>query len=407
MTVVSQGLYKTLAYKKQSGLGSPATGAGGTYLRRETATFEKTKDTYNNNEIVSHQQYTGDTYGVSKTTGDLSDVLSPGSFAPFMGSLNRNTFTSGVSSTGLSLTIAGAGPFTLTRAAGSFLTDGIKAGDVVRITAGTFTGIASNLNLIVLSMTATVLTVMVPNGKVLSAQGPVASATIAVVNKKSVTPSTGQANDYYTIEEFFSDLSPTVSRLWTDTQVGAVDISIPATGNATVKFTFLGLARTKNSTQQLTSPNPASTTTILTAANAAIFINASQTLVATSLAIKIDGQLAAGEAVIGSKSISDNVRGDLKISGTVTVLKQDETFSNLFDNETPVPILGILFADTTDTSDFIGFSVPRAKLFSDQVDDGKKQIVQTSNFTAEYNGTNGGAAAAYDQGTISIQDSAA
>jgi hypothetical protein len=49
---------------------------------------------------------------------------------------------------------------------------------MVRITAGTYTGVARDINLLVTGVTATILTVLVPNGKTLSAQGPIATSTI-------------------------------------------------------------------------------------------------------------------------------------------------------------------------------------------------------------------------------------
>lgn len=402
---VAQGLYKTIAYKKQSALGTPATGSGGQLIRRETATFEKTKGTFNSNEIVAHQQYTGDTYGTSQTQGQINGLLSAGSYAPLFASLLRTTMTAGVSLAGLSLTIAGTGPtYTVSRGSGSWLTDGVKIGDVVQITAGTFTGIAMNLNLVVVNETATVLTVIVPNGKVLAAQGPVASATLAVVNKKAVVPSTGQANDYYTFEEWFSDI--TRSRLYTDTQIASADVKIPANGNTTVQLNLLGLGRTENATQQLTSPTSASTSTIISAENAAIVVAGSQTVVGTSLDLKIDGQLKTGDPVIGSKVISDIIKGDIKVSGSFACLKQDESYSTLFENETPSTIIAVLFADSSDTSAFVSFVVPRAKVFKDATDDGKKQIVNTFDFTAEYNSA-GGATASTDNGIVTMQDSAA
>ncbi len=401
---VAQGLYKTLAYKKQTALGSAASGAGATYLRRETATLNKMKDTYDADEIVTHQQDTGIAYGVSKTSGELNGVISAGSYAPLLGSLLRKDMTATAASTGLSLTIAGSGPYTLTRSAGSFLTDGVKIGDVVRITAGTFTGTARDINLLVTGVTATVLTVLVANGSTLTAQGPVASATVTVIGKKSVVPSTGHTNDYYTFEEWFADISK--SRLYSDVQVASADISIPATGFATIKLSLLGLVRTKNASQQLTSPTAASTTAILAAGNAMILITGSRTLVGTSMSLKIDGGLQHGEAVIGSNAISDLVKGDIKAGGTITTLKQDETYSDLFDNETATSIVAVLFADTSATSDFIVFSLPRVKLTKDDVDDGKKQLVSTHDFVAEYNSA-GGAAVANDTGIITIQDSAA
>jgi hypothetical protein len=48
----------------------------------------------------------------------------------------------------------------------------------------------------------------------------------------------------------------------------------------------------------------------------------------------------------------------------------------------------------------------RVKIFGDDADDGKKQIVRSYPFTAEINGA-GGAALANDQTICSIQDSAA
>jgi hypothetical protein len=404
MTTYAQGLYKTISYKKQSALGTPATGAGATYLRRETAQLNKMTDTFDANEIVTHQQDTGVAFGISKTQGELSDVLSAGSFAPWFGSLNRRDMTAGIAITGLSITIAGSGPFTLTRSAGSNLTDGFKIGDVVRITAGTYTGIARDVNCLVTGVTALVLTVIVANGKVLGAQGPITSSTITVIGKKSVTQSTGQTNDYYSVEEWLSDISK--SRLYSDVQIAAADISIPATGFASVKFTLLGLLRSKASSQQQTSPTAAPTTAILAAGNAKVILVGTQTLVGTSLSLKLDGGLTHGEPVIGSSSIADIVKGDIKVSGTVTNLKADEVYSDFFDAQSAGSIIAVLFADTSDTSDFIGFTVARAKLTKDEIDDGKKQIVSTHDFVGEYNSA-GGAAIANDTGIIAIQDSAA
>lgn len=407
MTTSAQGLYKKVAYKKQTGIGVAASGSGGQIIRRDSATFAKTKDTFASEEINSFQQYTGDSFGSSKTTGTLNGELSPKTYADFLGSLLRGAFAGGASSTGVSLTIVGVGPtFTLTRGAGSWLTDGFKIGDVVQITAGTFTGVAKNLNLLVTGFpSATQMSVTVPNGKVLAAQGPVTGATITVVGKKAVVPSTAQANDYYTIEEYLSDL--TKSRLYTDMQVASADISIPANGDAKIVLSFMGLARTLGNSQVLTSPSTETTTAILSGVHAAILINGTQQTTATSLSIKIDGQLAAGEPVIGSQSISDNVKGDIKVTGTFTVVKVDESNATLFENETAVQIIAVIFADATDSSAFVSFSMPVCSVLTDENDDGKKQIVSTHNYSAEYNGTNGGAALATDTGIISIQDSAA
>lgn len=400
---VAQGLYKTLSYKKQSALGTAASGSGGQKLRRTSATFNKMKETYSSDEIVSHQQYTGDNYGPGKTQGQINGELSSGTYAGLLGSLLRKDFASGVSASSLSLTIAGAGPYTLTRGSGSYLSDGFKIGDVVRITAGTYTGTARDINLLVTNVSALVLTVIVANGSALSAQGPVSSSTVAVVGKKSAVPASSHTNDYYTFEEWQSDISK--SRVYADVQIGSADIAIPATGNATVQLAALGLSRSKGGSQILTTPTAETTTSILAASNALILVAGSRTLVGTSLNLKIDGQLSHGEAVIGSNSISDIVKGDVKVTGTITVQYDAETLSDLFDNETATSIVAVLFDGTAATADCVAFTIPRAKLFSDDNDDGKKQIVQTLNFTAEYNGASGGSGTSSDAGIISVQDS--
>ena len=401
---VEQGQLKKLAYKKQAGLGSAASGASGQYLRRETAAFNLMKDKFNSNEIVTHQQYTGDTYGVSKASGTLSGVISPATYKDFLASLVRADFATVTAITSVSLTIAGSGPYTLTRATGDFLTGGIKIGHVVRITAGTYTGTARDINLLVTGVTATVLTVVVPNGSTLTAQGPIASSTVTVTGKTTKVPTTGHTNDYYTLEEWYSTNSK--SRLYTDMQVASAAISIPATGNSTISLPFVGLGRTKGGSQVLTSPTTETTSTILSAANAYILVNGTRTTVATSMSLTIDGKVTHGEPVIGSRTLSDVVRGEVMVSGTVTVQYDAETISDLFVNETAVSIICVLFADGTATSEFISFVIPRAKFFGDDIDDGKKQLVMTLPFTAELN-SSGGAALANDQTTIGIQDSAA
>ncbi len=56
---IASGILKISAFKKQSGLGSAASGSGGTELRRVTTILEAPRDTFESNEIKKHQQSTG------------------------------------------------------------------------------------------------------------------------------------------------------------------------------------------------------------------------------------------------------------------------------------------------------------------------------------------------------------
>ena len=400
---VAQGINKQLAFKKQSAKGTAASGSGGQLLRRETASFQKMKDTYSSNEINSHQQHVGDKHGIAKTQATINGNLSPATYATLMASILRKDLSATSAIASVSLTIAGTGPYTLTRASGSFLTDGVKIGDVVRITAGTYTGTARDINLLVTGVTATVLTVLVVNGSTLTAQGPVASSTLTVMGKKTWTPTSGHTNDYYTFEEWFSDQP--LSHLYPDVQMTKADVALPPTGNATVALTALGLGqRTKSGTRVLTSPTAETTTEILAAVNGLILINGTALSTVTSFTMAIDGQSNHGDAVIGSNFVTDIQKGDIKVTGSFSVLYEDDTLGNLFDAETTTSLIAVITDNDDADADFVSFVMPSIKLFSDDVDDGKKQLVRTYNFTAQYNGS-GGASLANHATTISIQDS--
>ena len=75
---VAQGINKKTVYKKQTGLGAAASGAGGQVVRRTSSVFQAPPDTFESNEIVGHQQSTGVGLGVVKPAGKIDGLLSPG-----------------------------------------------------------------------------------------------------------------------------------------------------------------------------------------------------------------------------------------------------------------------------------------------------------------------------------------
>ena len=403
---VAQGINKTIAYKKQSGLGTAASGTGGQLIRRETATFSTSKDAYSSNEIVSHQQHTGDTHGVRSTTATINGLLSPTTYKDFFASLLRKAWAATSDITGLSVTIAaGSGSlFTITDGAATFLTDGIKVGDVVRLSGGSLNSANAGVNLLVTAVTETVVTVL-PFGvdATMTAEGPIASVTMSVPGQKTYVPTSGHTNDYYTFEENWTDL--TRYHLYQDVQIGSADINMPATGNIGINWSLVGLGyRTKSGTQTLTTPSAETTTGIASSVAGKVLIGGTAYASVTSARVMIDGQIGAGEAVIGSNYRPDNQRGRIRVSGSFTALYESDDLAASFDNETATSLVLVLADDATTTADFITLSMSKVKLFSDDADDGEKQIVRTYSFVAEINGE-GGAALANNQTIISLQDS--
>lgn len=399
----AQGIFKTVAYKKQTALGTAASGSGGQLLRRETATFNTAKAAYSANEINSHQQHTGDKHGIKTIGGSLSGLLSPATYTSLVASLLRKDLAATSAISSLSLTIAASGSgYTVTRGTGDFLTGGIKIGDVVRLTGASLAAGNIAKNLLVTGVTATVLTVLVLNESTLTAEGPIASCTVTVTGKKSWVPTSAHTNDYYTFEEWYSDI--TRSHAYTDVQLGQADIGLPGTGNATVGLTFMGIDDSPTGSQVLTTPTAETTTEILAAVNGMILVGGTRQLAVTGLNLSITGNMAAGEAAIGSNNISDIVKGKVNVSGSFTAVFQSDTLAAIFDAETASSIIAVVAENDDADADFVSFVMSRVKIMSADKDDGQKQIVRTYNFVAEINGA-GGTSLANHQTILSIQDS--
>lgn len=403
---VAQGINKITVIKAQTGLGVPAVGSGGQVLRRKTSIGKKTRATYVNDEIVQHQQSTGVNLGTASTAWDFDGLLSPGTYATPLQSLLRKVFTATAASAGLSLTIAGAGPYTITRAAGSYLTDGVKIGDVVRITAGTFVNpVNRDNNILVTALTATVITGVTVNGTVLIAEGPIATSTVTVMGKKSMAPLTGHTDTIFTVEEWYNDIGK--SELFPDLRIGQADIGMPASGNSTIKLSSMGLGvRTRGNAQVLTTPTAATTTPVLTSVRGEVLVNGVPQLGVTSISMTIKANLNAIGPVVGSNFNPDMSRGRIEVTGSFSALFDSTTIGALYDNETVTSICAVMAADTTNNSDFIGICLSAIKITGDDPDDGEKGIIRTYPFTAQINGA-GGAVQTSDQTIITIQDSAA
>lgn len=402
---VAQGLLKQTVFAKQgSGLGVAAT-TGGKIKRRTSSSFQLTRDTYAANEIATHQQSTGATAGIGKTSGKIDGLLSCTTYSEQFGSLLRKDFAATSAITALTLTIAGSGlAWTVTRSTGDFLTGGIKAGDVIRLSGGSLN--AANLlkNMLVISLTATALSVRPLNGVAMAADSAIASCTVTVIGKKGWVPTTGHTNDYYTVEEWFPDVPR--SETFIDVKIAKADVTIPATGNATVSFDCPGLGRVRSASQAIAAPAAETTTNPLAAVNGLVIVNGVATAI-TGAQLMIDGSIAPGEPEVGTNSISDHNRGRISVSGSFTAKFGSATLQDLFDAQTIVKLFLVVSDGSGGTAEFITFVMSAVKLMGDAVDDGEaKELIRTYPFTAQLNGA-GGAALADHQTIISIQDSLA
>jgi hypothetical protein len=403
--MIAQGINKITVFKVQTALGAPASGTGGQVMRREQSKFDLTKDTYENNEIASHQQSTGITHGLRKVSGSLNGVLSPNTYAAITASLLRKAFAATTPYVAGTDVVSAATAPHFVDTSGGWLTAGLKIGDVVRFTGFTTTATGNNdKNFLITALTATNMTGVFLNGDAVIAKTESGSVTATVTGKKAIVPTTSQTQEYWTVEEWYSDI--TRSELFTDVVPSSIDIGLPATGNATFAANFAGLDKTIGASQILTTPTAATTTPILTAVNGAVLVNGTSVGNITGASIKVDSGAAPMGAVIGADVSPDIQRGRVKVSGQITAYFQDGVLSGYFDDATNIGLVIVAADSDLAAADFVSFSMSKVKLSSDAKDDGEKGIIGSYSFTAELNGS-GGAALANDQTILTVQDSQA
>jgi hypothetical protein len=398
------GVFKRVAYKREVTFGIIPTAGAAQLLRRVQSTLDLSKDTYQSNEIRTDLQISDYRHGVRRVKGSLQGEISPGTYADFFAIAMKRDFTPGVTAAGASITIAGAGPsYTITRAAGSYLTDGFKIGDVIRLSVGVFNAANITKNLYVTGLTATVATVLVLNGSALVAEGPIATSTVTTFGKKTFIPLTAHTDLSMSIEHWFSDTS--LSEVYSGVKVDKCALSLPPTGMATAQFDLMGQNITTAGAQYFTSPTALTSSGVLAAVNGILLVNGTQQVTVTGLSLNIDPVLTDAP-VVGANIVPTLFPGPVMVTGQFTAYLTDAILRDLFVNETESSLQVCLTTDNTAAANFIAFTLPRIKVGGQQKSDGTGGIIQTFPFTALLN-NNGGAGTNGEQSSVVCQDSSA
>ena len=409
----ASGLFKQVAYKFNPGAYGALPGqASGQLLRRVQSTVDLSKDTYASNEKRPDFQIADFRHGVRRVSGKISGELSCKTYADFFAQALKRDFTAGASAAGVSVTIAGTGPYTITRAAGNFLTDGFKVGDGIRLSVGALNVANINKNLFIVSLTATVATVITMNGSALAAEGPVTGCTIAVQGKKTFIPTSGHTDKDFAIEHWYADLGQ--SELFLGCKIDKLGLALPPSGMATIEMDVMGqdLAETAakrggiaTTAQYFTTPTAITSTGAMAAVNGVCRIAGQPVASLTGLQFEIDPTFS-GDAVVGSNIVPQLFAGPVKVTGQLTAYFDSVALRDAFINETEVDLLSAFTADNTATSDFLAMAFPRIKVGGAAKSDDDGGLIQTLPFQALLN-VNGGTGTSTEKTTFSIQDTQA
>lgn len=381
MPNIAEGIRKQVRVKKETTAGVLAGPTGAKILRRVTAAFNLSKETYTSEETRVDYQMVDFRHGVRSVEGSLNAELSPGSYQDFLASAVGRDFTAITTSATGSVTVAGTGPtFTISRTTGSYITDGIKPGYVIRFTGLTATA-DNNKNLLVTAVTsATSITIVPLNGVAMTVGTTASGAAFSVPGKITYAPSTGHTDDSYSVEEYYEDIGQ--SEVYVGCKVGGANIQLPATGLVTTDFSFMGLDLGRTGvTEYFTTPTAQGTSGIFASVNGALLVGGTPVALVTSLNISIDRGLAA-EAVVGSNVKPEIFEGRIMVSGEFSTLFSDRTIADIFVNETEVSLVAALTTSSAANAEFIAISMPRIKVNSDTKADSTGAIVSSNSFQA-------------------------
>jgi len=239
--------------------------------------------------------------------------------------------------------------------AGSWLTQGIRTGDVFRLSGTTE---AANHNLNKIATAVTTLTISVATGS-FTAKATEATGTVTVLRK--VANATTPTRYSHTIEQYDEDVD--LSELFLGCRLTGMRLSFRPGQMATAQYTFMGMDRTALTTG--TSPwftSPTLTTGLgLVADDSSIRYNGKT--VATFTGFDLDFQIsAAGQPVIGSFISPDIFDNDTTVTGSVSGVREDFANLTLFDAETEFEMSILLEEPNGPPKDCIAIFLPRVKI---------------------------------------------
>ena len=401
---IAVGVARQIAYKVEAIWGVLPSAGSAQYLRRTKASINLKKDTYTSAEIRQDYQDAVFTHGMRKADFALAGELSPGSYKDFMQAAVRRDFATVAAITAASFTIAVSGSFhTITRAAGSYLTDGVREGMVVRLTGGAFSAGNLNRNFLVVTVTALVITVAVVDSltTAIVAEGPIATATMTLPGKVTFAPLTGHVNRSFAVEDWQSDIAQ--SERYTGLRVSDMMLKYPPTGMSTVDFSMMGKDATTATSQYFAAPTAATSTGTVAGINGVLIVNGVKLITLSGLNVNLKGNMST-EAVNGSNVTPDVFQGRIQVDGDFNAFFEDGALRDIFLNETRVAMAFVSTVDGAANSDFIAGYLPSIKLNDASKDDTDKGIKRAYPFKALLNTTTG---AGKEGTTVQFQDSLA
>ena len=328
-------------------------------LRATTRAINLEKNMLETAEVRADRQKSDVRHGFNRVVGAPGGELSLKSLDDILEIALARAWVAVTQVSGTNLSI-NSGTKILGRAAGSFITDGYRAGDIVRV-AGFANG-ANNTDFLVLTVVALSLTLSDPSNVIVT-EAAGAARTVTYPGKRL---DIGSVLSTLTVERAFAGV--TKYQAFKGVAIDKMSLSIKPESIVGGTFDMIGMSAAAMSNSPLSSVDPVArqTTTPLASFEGALYEGGVLAAVVTSLDLALNNnrQLAA---VIGSKYSPDVYEGVLDLTGAIVAFFEDATLLNKFINETESKLY-VKCQDPVTATDFISFTFPRVKYTGGMID---------------------------------------
>lgn len=336
------------------------------------------KDTINSEEIRPDFQMATMRHGNRQVGGPLAFQLQTGTYSPLMEAALRRDFavvTTLSALTNVTAASVGSGG-TFTRGTGSWITDGLFVGLVVRMTGWTTTATGNNArNYTIVALTATVMTV----AETVVAKAAGDSVVVSIPGRVTWIPASGHTTPAFSFEEWNPDVPR--SNRFTGVRINEMGVNLQPNARADLTFSSLGRDRATNAARYFSSGTVPAASVMQVGHQGVLVVNGTPSATVTGLQLNLTNSMEVGQ-VIGSATPADVFFGRMMVSGSLTAFFDSTTLDDVFDLESEISIIARANDDTTVGGGFINFCVPRIKLAGGSYSTASASRVQTFEFTS-------------------------
>ena len=344
-----------------------------TSLRSTSRNINGSKNTLESEEVRSDRQKADLRHGFQQVKGSIGYELSLEAYDDFVAATLGDAWAAGASTAATTLN-TDAATNAVTRASGSFVSDGYLKGDIV-----TLAGLGTNDGqYTVVSVSETSLVV----AETVADESGDGDETLAVDGMKC---GVGTTLTTFSVERRFNDIAK--YQVYRGVAVNSMSLQVQPEAIVKGSFDLIGMSFTDFSDTSLGTPSAAPTHSPMSAFSGTLLVEGEPVAVVTSLDLTVSNNRQV-QAVVGSDVAPDVFDGQCTVEGTLSVfLESNSAFYSYFYNEAEVS-LQLKLVDPA--GGWISFFLPRIKPTGGDMDPPQEGAVTVSMpFKALVDETNG------------------